>query len=97
MIPKIYEVRLNRLAAGSRKQPDFSYTIDDISLLNSKIKLLGFIPLQKKKDFAKVNLKAKKSINQQLSLKGGSNKFVIFTNMGIYINLFVLHILICID
>ena len=70
IIPKVYEVRLDRSVAGSRKRPDFSCVVDDIPLLNSEIKPLGFIPLQKKKDFAKVNLKAKKSINQQLSLKG---------------------------
>jgi len=86
MIPKVYEVRLNRSAAGSRKRPDFSCTVDDIPLLNSEIKPLGFTPLQKKKDFAKVNLRAKKSINQQLSLKGDvTESFLMELNYdGIY-------------
>jgi len=64
MIPKVYGVRLNRSVADSKKRPNFSCVIDNIPLLNSEIKLLGFTSLQKKKDFAKVNLRAKKSINQ---------------------------------
>ncbi|CAI2186703.1 11815_t:CDS:10, partial [Funneliformis geosporum] len=92
MIPKVYEVRLNRSAAGSRKRPDFSCVVDNVPILNSEIKPLGFTPLQKKKDFAKVNLRAKKSINQQLSLKGGPDKSVIFTNMGDVIESFLMEL-----
>ncbi|CAG8612722.1 77_t:CDS:10, partial [Gigaspora rosea] len=76
MITKVYEVMLNRLVSGSRKWPDFSYVVDNIPILNSEIKPLGFTPLQNKKDFLKVNLRAKNSINQQLRLKGGPNKSV---------------------
>ena len=49
MIPKVYKLKLNCLVAGSRKQPDFSYVIDDIPLLNSEIKPLGFTCCKEKK------------------------------------------------
>ncbi|CAG8512968.1 46250_t:CDS:2, partial [Gigaspora margarita] len=92
LIPKVYEVRLNRSVADSRKWPDFSCAVDNIPILNSEIKPLGFTPLQNKKDFLKANLRAKKSINQQLSLKGGPNKSVIFTNMGNVIESFLMEL-----
>ncbi|CAG8699840.1 894_t:CDS:2, partial [Scutellospora calospora] len=40
--------------------------------------------------FVKVNLRAKKSINQQLNIKGGPNKSVMFTNMGDIIESFLM-------
>jgi len=62
-----------------------SCVIDDIPLLVSEIKPLGYTPLQKVKGFIKVQLHAKKSINNQLSAKGGPAKAALFTNMGIYV------------
>ncbi|GES89089.1 hypothetical protein GLOIN_2v1700036 [Rhizophagus clarus] len=61
--------------------------------LHPFIKPLFMIPkVYEKKDFAKVNLRAKKSINQQLSLKGGPNKSVIFTNMGDVVESFLMEL-----
>ncbi|CAG8800270.1 21929_t:CDS:10, partial [Cetraspora pellucida] len=87
---RIFNELLDRSAAGSQKRPDFSCIVNNIPLLNSEIKPLGFTPLQKKKDFVKVNLRAKKSINQQLNLKGGPNKSVVFTNAGDVIESFIM-------
>ncbi|CAG8485173.1 2405_t:CDS:2, partial [Acaulospora colombiana] len=42
-----------------------------VPILNSEFKPLGCTPLQQKKDRLKVQLKARKSINQQLESKGG--------------------------
>ncbi|KAF0399402.1 hypothetical protein F8M41_009705 [Gigaspora margarita] len=77
---------------GVNSRLDFSCVVDNIPILNSEIKPLGFTPLQNKKDFLKANLRAKKSINQQLSLKGGPNKSVIFTNMGNVIESFLMEL-----
>ncbi|KAF0395035.1 hypothetical protein F8M41_010314 [Gigaspora margarita] len=79
-----YEVRFNRTVNNTRKRPDFCCVVDDIPMLNSEIKPLGVTPLKKKKDFTKVHLRAKKSINQQLNLKGGPSETEILMNMGIY-------------
>lgn len=75
---KDYEVRLPNMR-------HLSCVIDDIPLLVSEIKPLGYTPLQKVKGFIKVQLHAKKSINNQLSAKGGPAKAALFTNMGIYV------------
>lgn len=77
-----YEVRLNRTVSGTKKRPDFSCVVDDVPILNSEIKPLGVTPLGKKKDFAKVHLRAKKSVNQQLNLKGGPGEAGLLINMG---------------
>jgi len=37
-----------------------------------------------KKDFMKVHLRVKSSLNQQLSLKGNPGEIGLFTNMGTY-------------
>ncbi|CAG8638325.1 1383_t:CDS:2, partial [Cetraspora pellucida] len=50
--------------------------------LNRTIKPLGVTLLGKKKDFAKVHLRAKKSVNQQLNLKGGPGEAGSLINMG---------------
>ncbi|CAG8517063.1 16143_t:CDS:2, partial [Acaulospora colombiana] len=53
-----------------------------VPILNSEFKSLGCTPLQRKKDRLKVQLKARKSINQQLESKGGPGEASIFLNMG---------------
>ncbi|CAG8768741.1 9675_t:CDS:2 [Dentiscutata erythropus] len=77
-----YEVRLNCAVGSSKKRPDFSCVVDDVPILNSEIKPLGVTPLKRKKDFAKIHLRAKKSINQQLNLKGGPGEAGLLMNMG---------------
>lgn len=79
---KEYEVRLNQSVKGTRQRPDFSCVVDDIPILISEFKPLGHTPLQKKKDFLKVHLRAKKSVEQQLKAKGGPGEVALFTNMG---------------
>ncbi|CAJ0903677.1 4948_t:CDS:2 [Entrophospora sp. SA101] len=68
---KDYDIQLNRAVKGTRKRPDFSCLVDKIPVLVSEFKPLGCTPLQKKRDFVRVHLRAKKSLNQQLNLKGG--------------------------
>ncbi|CAI2187431.1 19297_t:CDS:2, partial [Funneliformis geosporum] len=77
-----YEVRLNRAVYGTQKRPDFSCVVDDVPILNSEIKPLGVTPLQRKKDFTKIHLRAKKAVNQQINLKGGPGEAGLLTNMG---------------
>ncbi|CAG8789450.1 8503_t:CDS:2, partial [Dentiscutata erythropus] len=55
--------------------------VDDITVLNSEIKPLGCSPLKAKKDFIKVHLKGKKSINQFYE-KGGPRKALAFLNIA---------------
>jgi hypothetical protein len=81
---KDYEVRLNRKVNNTQKRPDFSCVVDDVPLLVSEFKPLGYTPLQKKKDLTKVHLRAKKCINDQLSAKGGPAKAILLTDMGAY-------------
>ncbi|CAG8670635.1 7888_t:CDS:2, partial [Gigaspora rosea] len=78
-----YEVRFNRTVSNTRKRPDFCCVVDDIPMLNSEIKPLGVTPLKKKKDFIKVHLRAKKSINQQLNLKGGPGETGLLMNIDL--------------
>ncbi|CAJ0843759.1 11130_t:CDS:2 [Entrophospora sp. SA101] len=80
---KNYEVRLNKSVNNSLKRPDFSCRIDNITILNSEIKPSGYTPFQKNKDFVKINTRAKHSINQLLSKKGGPNYTMFLSNMGI--------------
>lgn len=79
---KEYELRLNRANKGTKKRPDLSCTVNDVPILNSEIKPLGYTPLQWRKDSLKVQLNARKSINQQLETKGGPGEAGIFLNMG---------------
>ncbi|CAI2191618.1 5176_t:CDS:2, partial [Funneliformis geosporum] len=78
---KNYEVKLNKKVNGSLKRPDFSCRVDGITILNSEVKPLGCTSLQKDKDFTKVHLRSKKSINQLLNKKGGPNQSMFFLNM----------------
>ena len=78
-----YTLELNKSISG-RQRPDFSCVIDDIAVLNSEIKPLGYTQYRKDQDFVKVHLKGKKSINQLLE-NGGPNKSIAFLNMGIYL------------
>nr|CAG8467289.1 3427_t:CDS:2 [Entrophospora candida] len=79
---KDYDIQLNLAVKGTRKRPDFSCLVDKIPVLVSELKPLGCTPLQKKKDFVRVHLRAKKSLNQQLNSKGGPGEVMLFTNMG---------------
>ncbi|CAJ0924576.1 17827_t:CDS:2 [Entrophospora sp. SA101] len=85
---KDYDIQLNRAVKGTRKRPDFSCLVDKIPVLVSEFKPLGCTPLQKKRDFVRVHLRAKKSLNQQLNLKGGPGEVMLFTNMGDVISSF---------
>ena len=69
-------------SVNGKQRPDFSCVIDDIAILNSEIKPLGYTQYRKDQDFVKVHLKGKKSINRLLE-KGGPNKSMAFLNMGI--------------
>ncbi|CAG8608566.1 3683_t:CDS:10, partial [Ambispora gerdemannii] len=77
-----YEVRLNRVVKGTKKRHDLSCVVDEIPVLNSEFKPLGCTPLQKKKDFVKVHLRTKESINQQFNLKGGPGESGLFYKHG---------------
>ncbi|CAG8792303.1 3924_t:CDS:2, partial [Dentiscutata erythropus] len=77
-----YKLVLNRATSGSRKRPDLSCVVDDVTILNSEIKPLKCTPLQQKKDTVKAQLRARKSINMQLQKKGGPAEAGIFLNMG---------------
>ena len=79
---KEYELRLNRANAGSRKRPGLSCIVDDIAILNSEFKPLGCTPMQRNKDKLKVQLQARKSIDQQLQKKDGPGESAIFINMS---------------
>ncbi|CAJ0756199.1 7507_t:CDS:2, partial [Entrophospora sp. SA101] len=81
--PKMTEVRLNKSVNNSLKRPDFSCRIDNITILNSEIKPSGYTPFQKNKDFVKINTRAKHSINQLLSKKGGPNYTMFLSNMAL--------------
>jgi hypothetical protein len=58
--------------------------VDRIAMLNAEVKPLGCTPSQRKKDFMKVNIRARQSINLQLKSKGGPGIAGIFLNMGVY-------------
>ncbi|CAG8628322.1 698_t:CDS:2 [Ambispora leptoticha] len=79
---KEHELKLNRANVGSKTRPDLSCTVNGVPILNSEFKPLGCTPLQRKKDKLKVQLKARKSINQQLKSKRGPGEAVMFLNMG---------------
>lgn len=79
---KEYDLQLNRANKGSKKRPDLSCTVNNVAILNSEIKPLGHTPLQRNQDKLKVQLKARKSINQQLNTKRGPGEAGIFLNMG---------------
>ncbi|CAG8703677.1 11527_t:CDS:2, partial [Dentiscutata heterogama] len=79
---KEYELRLNRANKGTKKRPDLSCTVNDVPILNSEIKPLGYTHLQRRKDSLKVQLNARKSINLQLETKGGPGEAGTFLNMG---------------
>ncbi|GET67140.1 hypothetical protein GLOIN_2v833580 [Rhizophagus irregularis DAOM 181602=DAOM 197198] len=64
------------------KRPDLSCVVNGVPILNSEFKPLGNTPLQRMKDRLKAQLRARKSINQQLQNKGGPGEAVIFLNMG---------------
>ncbi|CAG8510817.1 482_t:CDS:10, partial [Ambispora gerdemannii] len=57
------------------------FTVDRVAILNSESKPVGCTPLQHKKDRIKVQLKARKSINQQIQSKGSPSEAIILLNM----------------
>jgi len=75
-----YTLELNKSING-KQRPDFSCVIDNITILNSEIKPLGYTQYRRDQDFVKVHLKGKKSINQLLE-NGGPNKSMAFLSMG---------------
>ncbi|CAG8737722.1 8032_t:CDS:2, partial [Racocetra persica] len=77
-----YEVQLNRAVKGTKQRPDLSCVVDNVPLLNSEIKPMGSRPLNKKKDFSKVHLRGRKTINQQLTSKGGPGETAMLLNHG---------------
>ncbi|CAG8679927.1 7290_t:CDS:2, partial [Racocetra fulgida] len=79
-----YEVQLNRAVKGTKQRPDLSCVVDNVALLNSEIKPMGSRPLNKKKDFSKVHLRARKTINQQLTSKGGPGETAMLLNHGLF-------------
>jgi len=81
---KPYKIQYDCHVGGTKKRPDFACVVADIPFLNFECKPSGTKILLKLKDFIKVHLRAKKSINQQLTSKGGPGKAVLFTNMGTY-------------
>ncbi|CAG8700968.1 17619_t:CDS:1, partial [Racocetra fulgida] len=75
---KEYEIRINRTVNGTR--PDVSCVVNGTPILNSEIKPLGYTSLQRTKDFIKVHLRAKGSVNEQLNTKGGPGEAAILLN-----------------
>ncbi|CAI2194260.1 9813_t:CDS:10 [Funneliformis geosporum] len=80
-----YVIRLNRSTSGTATRPDFSCLVNDIPILNSEIKPSGFTSLQGQKDKLKVQLRARKSINQLIRAKGGPEEVVLLTNQESHI------------
>ncbi|CAG8766457.1 10110_t:CDS:10, partial [Cetraspora pellucida] len=72
---KDYEIRLDKSVNGSLRRPDFSCRIDNVAILNSEVKPLGCTELQKDKDFVKVHLRSKSSINQLLNKGDDVNSY----------------------
>ncbi|KAF0444853.1 hypothetical protein F8M41_003277 [Gigaspora margarita] len=68
--------------APSKLSEEEHCDINDVPILNSEFKPLGCTPLQEKMDRLKVQLKARKSINQQLQRKGGPGEAVMFLSIG---------------
>ncbi|CAG8660447.1 2_t:CDS:2, partial [Paraglomus brasilianum] len=66
---KEYKLLLNHSTGGSRQRPDFACVVGDIPILISEIKPLGYTPLQQRKDNLRIQLQARKYINQQLWTK----------------------------
>src|SRR2546421_4992206 len=80
---KNYNLRFNRIVYGTQKRPDFSCVVNEVPILNSEVKPIGYMQLQKDKDYIKVNLRAKKTINILIK-NGGPDQTAFFINMGIY-------------
>jgi len=85
---KDYEVKFNQTVRGTNTRPDFSCHVENVSFLSSEIKPLGCGPLMKIKDTIKVNLRARKSINQQLTSRGGPGESAWLTNFGMSLQVF---------
>ncbi|CAG8502674.1 20605_t:CDS:2 [Cetraspora pellucida] len=79
-----YEVQLNHAIKGTKQRPDLSCVVDNVPLLNSEIKPVKSHPLNKKKDFSKVHLQARKTINQQLTSKGVPGETAMLLNYDLF-------------
>ncbi|CAI2194176.1 15567_t:CDS:2 [Funneliformis geosporum] len=79
---KNYKLRLNRAIYGSQKRPDFSCVVDEVPILNSEVKPIGYTELQRDKDYVKVNFRAKKTINTLIKNGGVPDQTIFFINMG---------------
>ncbi|CAG8821151.1 45145_t:CDS:10, partial [Gigaspora margarita] len=82
---KEYIIQLNRTTSCTATRPNFSCLVNDIPILNSEIKPPRFTPLQGQKDKLKIQLRARKSINQLLRTKGGLDEAVLLTNQKSHI------------
>ncbi|CAG8639184.1 15109_t:CDS:2, partial [Acaulospora morrowiae] len=85
-----YEVKFNQTVRGTNTRPDFSCHVENVSFLSSEIKPLGCGPLMKIKDTIKVNLRARKSINQQLTSRGGPGESAWLTNFGNVVQTYIM-------
>ncbi|CAG8676227.1 5855_t:CDS:2 [Funneliformis caledonium] len=81
---KNYNLRFNRIVYGTQKRPDFSCIVDEVPILNSEVKPIGYTRLQKDKDYIKVNLRAKKTINILIK-NGGVTDQTAFLLTWVYI------------
>ena len=81
---KNYKLRLNRTVNGSQKRPDFSCVVDEVPILNSEVKSIGYTELQRDKDYVKVHFRAKKTINTLIKNGGVPDQTIFFINMGMY-------------
>ncbi|CAI2194440.1 7922_t:CDS:10, partial [Funneliformis geosporum] len=87
---KNYKLRLNRTVNGSQKRPDFSCVVDDVPILNSEVKPIGYTELQRDKDYVKVNFRAKKTINTLIKNGGVPDQTIFFINMGNTVESFIM-------
>ena len=82
---KNYDIRFDRTVNKTKTRSDIACVVDGTPIMISEIKPPKYTPLQKKKDFVKVNLRAKESVNEQLVKKGGPGEVGILINMGMFL------------
>ncbi|CAB4376347.1 unnamed protein product [Rhizophagus irregularis] len=87
---KNYNLRFNRIVYGTQKRPDFFCIVDEVPILNSEVKPIGYTRLQKDKDYIKVNLRAKKTINILIKNGGVTDQTAFFINMGKTVESFIM-------
>ncbi|CAG8616941.1 2447_t:CDS:2 [Ambispora gerdemannii] len=72
------------------KRSDIACEVYEVAMLNSKSKPMGYTPLQRKNDSLKVQLRAQKSINQQMDSRGGPGEAATLLNMGDQMESFIM-------